>query len=190
MARSVNKVQLIGTLGKDPEARQLNNGAMVVSMSLATDESYNDKQTGQKIERCEWHRVTAFGKLAEICEQYLRKGQRVYFEGKLKTDEYIDRDGNKRYSTGIIADDMMMLERKDQGQQQQPQQNYGYAQQQPVQQPAYQTQQNAMYAQQQQPQQNHQQQLQQPAYQQPVAHQTQQVAPPNQFGEFNDDIPF
>lgn len=137
MARSVNKVTLIGTLGKDPEARQLNNDAMVVSMSLATDESYNDKQTGQKIERTEWHRITAFGKLAEICVQYLRKGQRVYFEGKLKTDEY-EKDGIKRYSTGIIANDMMMLERKDDQGQQQPQQNYGYAPQQPVQQPAYQ----------------------------------------------------
>jgi len=115
MGRSVNKVQIIGTLGRDPEMKYLPSGSAVVTVSVATDESYNDKQTGQKVEKTEWHRMTAFGKLAEIIGQYLKKGSRAYFEGKLRTNEY-EKDGIKRYSTEIVVNDMMMLDsRQDSG---------------------------------------------------------------------------
>jgi single-strand DNA-binding protein len=118
MGRSVNKVQIIGTLGRDLEMRYLPNGNAVVTVSVATDESYNDKNSGQKVERTEWHRMTAFGKLAEIIGQYLKKGSKAYFEGKLKTNEY-EKDGIKRYSTEIVVNDMMMLDsRPAEGQQQ------------------------------------------------------------------------
>jgi len=115
MGRSVNKVQIIGTLGRDPEMKFLPNGNAVVTVSVATDESYNDKNSGQKVERTEWHRMTAFGKLAEIIGQYLKKGSKAYFEGKLRTNEY-EKDGIKRYSTEIVVNDMMMLDgRQDAG---------------------------------------------------------------------------
>ncbi|MFL0806732.1 MAG: single-stranded DNA-binding protein [Oceanobacter sp.] len=109
MSRSVNKVTLIGTLGRDPEVRHMPNGNAVANLSLATDESYNDRQTGQKVEQTEWHRITVYGKLAEIAQQYLKKGARVYFEGKLRTREW-EKDGVKRYTTEIIANDMLMLD--------------------------------------------------------------------------------
>ena len=113
--RSVNKTILIGTLGRDPEMKYLPSGSAVVTISLATDESYNDKNTGQKVEKTEWHRLTAFGKLAEIISQYLKKGSKAYFEGKLRTNEY-EKDGIKRYSTEIVVNDMMMLDgRQDSG---------------------------------------------------------------------------
>lgn len=115
MGRSVNKVQIIGTLGRDPEMKYLPSGSAVVTLSVATDESYNDKQSGQKVERTEWHRISAFGKLAEIIGQYLKKGSKAYFEGKLRTNEY-EKDGIKRYSTEIVVNDMMMLDgRPDSG---------------------------------------------------------------------------
>jgi len=120
MGRSVNKVQIIGTLGRDPEMKYLPSGSAVVSVSVATDESYQDKQSGQKVEKTEWHRMTAFGKVAEIIGQYLKKGSKAYFEGKLRTNEY-EKDGIKRYSTEIVINDMMMLDGKQEGQQ--PQQN-------------------------------------------------------------------
>lgn len=109
MGRSVNKVTLIGTLGRDPEVRQLPNGNAVANISLATDESYNDKATGQKVDKAEWHRLTVYGKLSEICQQYLKKGSKAYFEGRLRTTEY-EKDGIKRYATEIVAYDMMMLD--------------------------------------------------------------------------------
>lgn len=109
MGRSVNKVTLIGTLGRDPEVRFMPNGNAVANLSLATDESYNDKQTGQKVEQTEWHRITVYGKLAEIVQQYLKKGAKAYFEGKLRTREW-EKDGIKRYTTEIIANDMLMLD--------------------------------------------------------------------------------
>lgn len=109
MGRSVNKVQIIGTLGRDPEMKYLPSGSAVVTVSVATDESYNDKNSGQKVEKTEWHRLTAFGKLAEIIGQYLKKGSKAYFEGKLRTNEY-EKDGIKRYSTEIVVNDMMMLD--------------------------------------------------------------------------------
>jgi single-strand DNA-binding protein len=119
MGKSVNKVQIIGTLGRDPEMKYLPSGSAVVSVSVATDESYQDKNSGQKVEKTEWHRMTAFGKLAEIIGQYLKKGSKAYFEGKLRTNEY-EKDGIKRYSTEIVICEMMMLDGKQEGQ---PQQN-------------------------------------------------------------------
>ncbi|WP_430460196.1 single-stranded DNA-binding protein [Thalassolituus sp. LLYu03] len=109
MGRSVNKVTLIGTLGRDPEVRYMPNGNAVANVTLATDESYMDKQTGQKVEQTEWHRLVVYGKLAEICQQYLKKGSKAYFEGRLKTREW-EKDGIKRYTTEIVANDMMMLD--------------------------------------------------------------------------------
>jgi len=114
MARgSVNKVIVIGTLGRDPEIRYLPNGNAVASLSVATDEGYKDKNTGQQVDKTEWHRVEAFGRLAEIMGEYLKKGAKVYIEGKLRTDEY-EKDGIKRYSTKIIANEMTMLDSRPQ----------------------------------------------------------------------------
>ncbi len=132
MGRSVNKVTLIGTLGRDPEVRYMPNGTAVANLSLATDESYNDKQTGQKVEATEWHRLTVYGKLAEIIQQYLKKGAKAYFEGKLRTREW-EKDGIKRYTTEIIVSDMVMLGSSESNHQQQPYQQQPY-QQQPYQQ--------------------------------------------------------
>lgn len=114
MGRSVNKMTVIGTLGRDPEMRYMPNGNAVVNLSIATDESYNDKQSGQKVEQTEWHRITAYGKLAEIIGQYLKKGSKAYIEGKLRTREW-EKDGIKRYTTEIIANDMMMLDGRSDG---------------------------------------------------------------------------
>jgi single-strand DNA-binding protein len=110
MARGINKVILVGTLGADPETRYPagGGGATITSLRLATNESWTDKQ-GQKQERTEWHRVKFFGKLAEIASEYLRKGSQVYVEGSLRTDKYTDRDGVERYSTDIIGNEMQML---------------------------------------------------------------------------------
>lgn len=103
MARGVNKVILVGTCGQDPETRYLPNGNAVTNLSLATSEQWIDKQTGQKVERTEWHRVSLFGKVAEIAGEYLRKGSQVYIEGKLQTREW-EKDGIKRYTTEVIVD--------------------------------------------------------------------------------------
>ncbi|KPA91656.1 MULTISPECIES: single-stranded DNA-binding protein [Pseudomonas] len=103
MARGVNKVILVGTCGQDPEVRYLPNGNAVTNLSLATSEQWTDKQTGQKVEKTEWHRVAMFGKVAEIAGEYLRKGSQVYIEGKLQTREW-EKDGIKRYTTEIIVD--------------------------------------------------------------------------------------
>src|SRR5690554_266834 len=197
MSRSVNKVTLIGTLGRDPEVRALSNGAMVVSISLATDESYNDKTTGQKVERTEWHRITAFGKLAEICAQYLKKGSKVYFEGKLRTNEY-EKDGIKRYSTEIVANDMVMLDRKPEGQPYYPNQPQPQQYQQPIQQQAQYQQpqlQQPQYQQTHIQQPNTQQQVQTQNLQQPqqqANYQPAQQHHQNNFdsASFDDDVPF
>jgi single-strand DNA-binding protein len=103
MARGINKVILVGTCGQDPEVRYLPNGNAVTNLSLATSEQWTDKQTGQKVEKVEWHRVSLFGKVAEIAGEYLRKGSQVYIEGKLQTREW-EKDGIKRYTTEIIVD--------------------------------------------------------------------------------------
>ncbi|MDY4311163.1 single-stranded DNA-binding protein [Pseudomonas putida] len=161
MARGVNKVILVGTCGQDPEVRYLPNGNAVTNLSLATSEAWTDKQTGQKVEKTEWHRVVLFGKVAEIAGEYLRKGSQCYIEGKLKTREW-EKDGIKRYSTEVHVDingTMQLLGGRPDSQ--------GGGQQQ-----------------QRQPQQQRQQPRQQ---QRQTPQQSQQAAPPD---DFDDDIPF
>lgn len=109
MSGSINKVILIGNLGKDPEVRHLENGATVANFSIATSETYKDRKTGEKVSQTEWHNIVAWRGLAEIAERYLKKGQKVYIEGKLKTRSWQDQDGNNRYSTEIITDNLTML---------------------------------------------------------------------------------
>lgn len=106
---SVNKVILIGTLGKDPESRYTAGGDAVCNFSVATTESWKDKSTGEKKEETEWHRVSVFGKLAEICGQYLKKGSQVYVEGARKTRKWTDKDGQERYTTEIRCNQMTVL---------------------------------------------------------------------------------
>ena len=109
MSGSVNKVILVGNLGKDPEVRHLENGAAVANFSIATSETYKDKKTGEKVSQTEWHNIVAWRGLAEIAERYLKKGHKVYIEGKLKTRSWQDQDGNNRYSTEVITDNLTML---------------------------------------------------------------------------------
>jgi single-strand DNA-binding protein len=112
MAGSVNKVILVGRLGKDPELRSIPSGTSVAKFSLATDDRFTDK-AGEKQERTEWHNIVVWGKLAEICGQYLRKGRLVYIEGSIRTDSWDDKEtGVKKYRTEIIANTMQMLEKK------------------------------------------------------------------------------
>ena len=175
MARGVNKVILVGTCGQDPEVRYLPNGNAVTNLSLATSEQWSDKQSGQKVERTEWHRVSLFGKVAEIAGEYLRKGSQVYIEGKLQTREW-EKDGIKRYTTEIIVDmqgTMQLLGGRPQSQQgggdpynQGGQQQYNQAPQQRPQTPRA------------------QQSPQRPALQQPAPQ------PAADFDSFDDDIPF
>ena len=106
---SVNKVILIGNMGKDPDVRYMPNGDAVTNITLATTESWKDKSSGDKKEATEWHRVVFFRKLAEIAGQYLKKGSQVYIEGSLKTRKWQDKDGQDRYTTEIVADEMKML---------------------------------------------------------------------------------
>ena len=191
MARGVNKVILVGNLGNDPEFRATANGSSVATLSVATSESWKDRNTGQQQERTEWHRVVLFGKLAEIAQQYLRKGSKVYIEGKLQTRKWQDQNGQDRYTTEIVVDgfggQLQMLDSRDAGnmggggyqppQPRQQQQNYGgqpnqgqqYNNNAPQQQPA--------------PQPTQQQAPQQPQ-QQP------QTAAAGNFDDFDDDIPF
>jgi len=109
MARSVNKVILIGRLGKDPELKYTASGTPFCRFSMATDESWNDKGTGERQERTEWHNIVVWDRLAEICNQYLTKGKLVYIEGSLQTREWDDQEGNKRKTTEVRARDMVML---------------------------------------------------------------------------------
>ena len=109
MARGINKVILVGNLGQDPETRAMPSGSTVTNFSLATNESWKDKQTGEQKDRTEWHKVAMFNRLAEIAAEYLRKGSQVYVEGKLRTRKWQDRDGKDRYTTEVIADEMQML---------------------------------------------------------------------------------
>jgi single-strand DNA-binding protein len=111
----VNKVILIGNLGNDPEVRYMANGDAVVNVSLATSESWKDKQTGETQERTEWHRVVFFRRLGEIAGEYLRKGSKVYVEGKLQTRKWQGQDGGDRYTTEIVANDMQMLDSRGGG---------------------------------------------------------------------------
>lgn len=109
MARGINKVILVGNLGNDPDVRYMPNGEAVANVSVATTESWKDKQTGEKQERTEWHRVVMFRRLGEIAGEYLKKGSQVYIEGKLQTRKWQDKSGNDRYTTEIVASDMQML---------------------------------------------------------------------------------
>ncbi len=172
MANDLNQCTFIGRLGKDPETRYLANGDAATNFSIAVGESWKDKQ-GQKQERTEWVNVSCFGKIAEICGEYLSKGSKVMVSGKMKTDKWQDNNGNDRYTTKIMLRDMNMLDSRAEGQGQPAQQA---SQQQAPQQPQRQ-------APQQQPQQQQAQYAQQPQYQQ------QAPQAPQQF-EDNSDIPF
>lgn len=171
MSRGINKVILIGNLGSDPDTRFLPNGNAVTNITLATSDSWRDRQTGQMQERTEWHRVTFFGKIAEIAGQYLRKGSKVYVEGRLQTREW-EKDGIKRYTTEVIVDmggTMQMLDSRGGGGERAP---FAGGQQAPTQ------------SQPQQPAQQPQQQ-QRPA---PSVQHDAQPAP--DYDSFDDDIPF
>lgn len=117
MAGSVNKVILIGNLGKDPEVRHLENGAVVANFPLATSETYIDRNTGERRENTDWHDIVLWRGLAEVAEKYLRKGQKVYIEGKLKKRSWQDKEGNTRYTTEVVGDEMTMLSRAENVQQ-------------------------------------------------------------------------
>lgn len=115
MARGINKVILIGHLGQDPEVKYMPSGQAVCNISVATTESWNDKNSGEKVEKTEWHRVVFFRRLAEIAGEYLRKGSQVYVEGRLQTRKWQDQSGSDRYTTEIVANDMQMLGSKGSG---------------------------------------------------------------------------
>lgn len=110
MARGINKVILIGNLGKDPEVRYMPSGSAVTNVTIATSETWKDKQSGDKQERTEWHNVVFFNRLAEIAGEYLKKGSKVYVEGSLRTRKWQDKNGQDRYTTEIVANEMQMLD--------------------------------------------------------------------------------
>lgn len=114
MARGINKVILVGNIGVDPDVRYMPNGNAVTTLSVATSESWKDKQTGEKQERTEWHRVVCYNRLGEIAGEYLRKGAKVYVEGSLRTRKWQDQQGQDKYTTEIIAADIQMLDSKGQ----------------------------------------------------------------------------
>ena len=116
MARGVNKVILIGNLGNDPESKFMPNGNAVTNLTIATSESWKDKQTGQPVERTEWHRVVFFNRLAEIAGEYLRKGSKIYIEGSLRTRKWKDQQGQDRYTTEIVASELQMLDSRNDNQ--------------------------------------------------------------------------
>lgn len=120
-SKGVNKALILGNLGKDPEMRYSPSGAAIANFTVATSESWKDKNTGEKQERTEWHRIVAFNKLAEIIGQYLKKGSKVYIEGSIRTRKWQGQDGQDRYTTEIVASEMQMLDSR--GGQSQPQQN-------------------------------------------------------------------
>ncbi|HEY9040881.1 MAG TPA: single-stranded DNA-binding protein [Rheinheimera sp.] len=204
MARGINKVILIGNLGTDPEVRYMPQGGAVANLTVATSESWTDKATNERKEQTEWHRVVIYQRLAEIAGEYLRKGSKVYIEGKLKTRKWQDKDGVERYTTEIIANELQMLDGRGEGQQQgggmgggqqggyqkpaAPQGGY----QQAAPQQAYQASAQGGYQQATpQPQSGgYQQRPAQPqgGYQQPA--QPQQRAPMEPPIDFDDDIPF
>ena len=109
MARGINKVIVLGNLGSDPDARYMPNGNAVTNISVATTNSWKDKESGERQEETEWHRVVFFGRLAEIASEYLKKGSQVYVEGRLQTRKWEDKEGNDRWTTEIVANDMQML---------------------------------------------------------------------------------
>ena len=109
MSKGINKVILIGNLGRDPEIRYMPSGGAVANLAVATTEAWKDKTTGESSERTEWHRVVVFNRLAEICGQYLKKGAKIYIEGSLRTRKWQDAQGQEKYSTEIVASEMQML---------------------------------------------------------------------------------
>lgn len=115
MARGINKVILIGNLGSDPDTRYTPNGGAVANITLATSDEWKDKATGEKKEKTEWHRVVFFGRLAEIAGEYLKKGSKVYVEGRLQTRKWQDKEGQDRYTTEIVANEMQMLDGRSGG---------------------------------------------------------------------------
>jgi len=115
MARGVNKVILIGNLGRDPEIRYMPNGGAVANLALATSEAWKDKNTGEQQEKTEWHRVVLFRRLAEIAGEYLKKGSKIYIEGKLQTRKWQDNQGQDRYTTEIIGNELQMLDSRGAG---------------------------------------------------------------------------
>lgn len=130
MARGVNKVIIVGTLGNDPEVKYSASGSSIANLSVATSEQWKDKQTGEKKEQTEWHRVVIFGKLAEVAGEYLRKGSQVYIEGQLRTRKWTDSNGVDKYTTEIVIPQMggvmqMLGGRRDDSDQQQPRQKSG-----------------------------------------------------------------
>ncbi len=178
MARGVNKVILVGNVGGDPEVRYMPSGGAVTNLTLATSESWKDKQTGQPQERTEWHRVVFFNRLAEIAGEYVRKGSKLYVEGSLRTRQW-EQDGVKRYTTEIVASEMQMLDSRQGGQQ-----GGGFAPQQGQQDGGFQQQQAA-------PQQNYQQAPQQQGGGAPKSTTQQPAQQPGGFdSDFDDDIPF
>jgi len=184
MARGINKVILIGNLGQDPDTRFTAQGSAVTNLSLATDESYKDKQTGQMVPKTEWHRIVLFNRLAEIAKDYLKKGSKVYLEGRLQTRKWQDQQGQDRYTTEIVGNELQMLDSRAGGFDQSPQQG-GYAQQ-----PQQQAPQSAPM-QQGQPQQAQQPQQQAYAPQQARPQTAPQPAPmAPAMDDFDDDIPF
>jgi len=193
MARGVNKVILVGNLGGDPEVRYMPSGGAVTNVTIATSESWKDRNTGQQQERTEWHRVVFFNRLAEIAGEYLRKGSKVYVEGSLRTRKWQDQSGQDKYTTEIVAAEMQMLDSRggsmNDGGYNQGNQMGGYQQapQQAPQQQGYQ--QQPQQAPQQAPQ---QQGGYQPAPQQPAPQAQPQSAPQQApgFDDFDDDIPF
>ena len=159
---SLNKVQIIGNLGRDPETRYMPSGDAMTTLAVATSETWKDKNTGEKKEATEWHRITFFGKLAEIAGQYLKKGSKVYIEGSLRSRKYTDKDGVEKYATDIRADNMIMLDSKG-GSGGAPMDDEGYSA--PAQRPSA------------------------PVQQQRPAPVQQQRPAPN-FSDMDDDIPF
>ncbi len=189
--RGVNKVILVGNLGQDPEVRYTSGGAAITKISIATSDSWKDKNTGQMNERTEWHNVTFFGKLAEIAGEYLKKGSQVYVEGKLKTDKYQDKQtGQDRYSTGVVVDGfngvLQMLGGRGEGagSSMGGSSQYNQSQNQPQPNSSQQNQQQQNQQQQNQPQQNQSQQQPQQANQAP------QPSSGDFDNSFDDDIPF
>lgn len=168
MARGINKVILIGNLGADPETRYTAGGTAVTNVRLATSESWRDKQSGERQERTEWHRVVFFARLAEIAGEYLRKGSKVYVEGQLRTNKWQGQDGQDRYTTEIIGNEMQMLDSRGGGGGAGGSAPFGGA-----------------------PQQRSQQQPSQQSYQQPPQQpQGQPPADPGFEDDLDDDIPF
>jgi single-strand DNA-binding protein len=172
-SRGVNKVTLVGNLGNDPETRYMPSGGAVTNITIATSETWKDKQTGQPQERTEWHRVSFFNRLAEIAGEYLHKGSKVYIEGALRTRKWQAKDGQDRYTTEVIASEMQMLDSRGSGGGGQAGGEYNQSA------PARS---GAAPSQQGQAQQGQSQQGQAPAASAP--------APAGEFADFDDDIPF